>query len=244
MLIYQATKGTDMKLFTDRVNRKDFANRIDAELLKKSQEYRVLGTLQFIFTEKFDKLSVSEAPDLQDADGNVGVEVTTAVSESDMKASSAFCSYKKAVDEKSKKRAERKISETSSEIVLYENGITAMRSSGGMNEECEYKKSVIKKVKKSNNYKRVVKHLYLAVVLPEIPSSEAESNYPRWTREIIRNREFEEVYVISERFCIKIDLLRGENSFFKISNDQNLAIRKIARMTAEGELDFSSEEWN
>ena len=233
-----------MKLFTDRVNMKDFADRIDPELLKKSQEYRVLGTLQFIFTEKFDKLSVSEAPDLQNANGDIGVEVTTAVSENDMKASSAFCFYQKAVDEKSKKRAERKIFETSSKIVLYENGITAMRSSGGMNEECEYKESIIKKIKKSNNYKRIVKHLYLAVVLPEIPSREAESNYPRWTRDIIRNSEFEEVYVISERFCIRIDLLRGENSVFKISDDQNLAIRKIARMTAEGELDFSSEEWN
>lgn len=54
---------------------------------------------------------------------------------------------------------------------------------------------------------------------------------------------FDFVYILSNRFCILIDV---ENKGFtkrEISSEVSLALYKIARMTAEGDLSLTDQEW-
>ena len=79
-----------MKINTEIVKNKKFEAAIKPCLLKHSQEYRALATLRYLYPTKFDKMVTGEAPDLQDCENGIGIEVTAAVSENDMRASRAF----------------------------------------------------------------------------------------------------------------------------------------------------------
>ena len=233
-----------MKLNTRRVIEKEFEGRIDSQLLKTSQECRALATLKYIFPNQFNPVMLAEAPDLQDQEKNIGVEVTVAVKKNDMKATSAFCEYKKTDDKKRKELLLKKIDESSSNVTTICNGIEVMISSGSLNEEAIYKEALRRKIEKSEKYKQVVKQLFLVVIFPEIPSRETEACLEQWTMDVITEREFDGVYVISERFFMHIDLLVEKVTKYNIEKEENELIRKIGRMTAEGEIKFSCEEWN
>ncbi len=79
-----------MKINTNLVKVKAYTDAIKPSLLKHSQEYRVLATLRYLYPIKFDKMVPGEAPDLQDYENGIGIEVTIAVNENDMRASRAF----------------------------------------------------------------------------------------------------------------------------------------------------------
>ena len=79
-----------MKINTDLIKNKKFTFPIDATLLKRSQEYRVLATLRHLYPNSFEAMTTGESPDLQDSMNEMGIEVTCAVAENDMRASRAF----------------------------------------------------------------------------------------------------------------------------------------------------------
>ena len=79
-----------MKIYTDLVENKKYSCPIQADLLKYSQEYRVLATLRYLFPGRYETMAMGESPDLQDCINGLGIEVTAAVRENDMKASRAF----------------------------------------------------------------------------------------------------------------------------------------------------------
>ena len=64
-----------MKL-TDKIRNYSFATSLQPTQHKTYREYEALSYLKYSFPELFSKLSKAEAPDLQDADGEIGVEVT------------------------------------------------------------------------------------------------------------------------------------------------------------------------
>ena len=67
-----------MKINTNLVKVKAYTDAIKPSLLKHSQEYRVLATLRYLYPIKFDKMVPGEAPDLQDYENGIGIEVTIA----------------------------------------------------------------------------------------------------------------------------------------------------------------------
>lgn len=50
----------------------------------------MLATLRYLYPMKFDTMITGETPDLQDSVNSLGIEVTAAVKENDMKVSRAF----------------------------------------------------------------------------------------------------------------------------------------------------------
>lgn len=233
-----------MNLNTKRVIEKEFSGRIDSQLSKRSEECRALATLRLILPRQFNQVILAETPDLQDQESNIGVEVTLAVRKNDMKATGSFCEYKNTNDKERKKALLKKIVETSSNVTIASNGIERIISGGCLNEESVYKDALRRKIGKSATYKQAVKQLFLVVIFQEIPSREIEEDLEKWTMEMITENEFDGVFVISERFCIQIDMLNKNVTKYSIDKIQNDLIRKIGRMTAEGEIDFSCEEWN
>lgn len=90
-----------MKIDTDLVKNKTFTSSINSHILKHSQEYRVLATLRYLFPQKFDKMILGEKPDIQDIENSIGIEVTAAVKNEDMKAASILSKIRK-LDDKQK----------------------------------------------------------------------------------------------------------------------------------------------
>lgn len=100
-----------MNLNTDRIKNKKFNTKIDSNLLKHSWEYKVLAILRYLFPNKYNTMLVGESPDLQDYINDTGIEIVSAVSESDMKVQSEFLKLNKELDDSQKNRILNKIKE-------------------------------------------------------------------------------------------------------------------------------------
>lgn len=79
-----------MNIETDLVKKKVFSSSMNPSIQKHSQEYKVLAILRYLYPQKFSTMINGEAPDLQDNENGVGIEVVSAASENDMRASRAF----------------------------------------------------------------------------------------------------------------------------------------------------------
>ena len=60
----------------DEIRNFQVTSALPRELMKTSREYETLAILNYSFPERFSKLHKAETPDLQDDDGELGVEVT------------------------------------------------------------------------------------------------------------------------------------------------------------------------
>lgn len=235
-----------MKIDTSRVKNKQFNSPVPSSLLKHSQEYRVLATLRYLFPQKYNTMTTGESPDLQDREKGLGIEVTVAVQEGDMKAASAFSKLHQVSSSKDAEKYKRIIESSGHALVSICGEKFAMCTTGTSDgEKSFFQESIRKKKVKLQGYRDYFKVLGLAVVLPEIPTSEAENHLADWIREVFQedNYRFDFVYVISHRFCIYYDLQMYCSCKKEISREEDQLLRTIARMTAEGELSLEDQEW-
>lgn len=139
-----------MKIYTDSVKNKIFSSSVKPSILKHSQEYRVLATLRYVYPEKFDAMTTSEAPDLQDSTNSTGIEVTAAVKEDDMKVSRAFSELNQGKPKDIAKR--KKIIESSgySFVPLKDEKIAISTSGTADGEKYFFQQSILRKTKKAS----------------------------------------------------------------------------------------------
>lgn len=234
-----------MNLHSSLIKNKKFNGAIEPALLKRSQEYSVLGILRYLYPQKYNTMVMGEAPDLQDKRNSTGIEVTVAVSENDMKASRAFSQLLEGNDEMAKRHI-NKIEESGYKLTSIEGKAVSIHATGTSNgEKTLFQKAIRKKIEKSPHYRENFKNLGLAVVFLEIPTSEAEHGCIAWTREVFQEaqKSFDFVYILAHRFCFYYDTHTDSCEKRIISGDDLYAIKTIARMTAEGELSLESDEW-
>lgn len=235
-----------MKIDTDRVKNKKFTEPIKANILKHSQEYRVLATLRYLFPTKYKTMITGEAPDIQDTVNSVGIEVTAAVKENDMKVSRAFSEMCQN-EEKGTEKQKKIINSSGYSFIPIKNDKVAISTMGiSDGEKIFFQESIKRKIKKLQQYRSAFDIMGLAVLLPEIPTSEAESLFIDWIKEVFQKYEdaFDFVYVISHRFYILYDAKRNSSEKHSISTEEDCLLRTIARMTAEEELSLKDQEWN
>ena len=234
-----------MNINTDLIKNKKFNGAISNDIVNVSQEYRVLAILRYLFPDKYEQMKKREKPDLQDEINHIGIEVTSAVQENDMKANRAFAELDK-TSNKNRKNNIKKISESGYEI-HNTNGILSISKceSTDLEKDC-LQNAIFKKCGKYDTYKKNFKTIGLAVLLPEIPTSYAEDHIIDWIKEIHSSMKtsFDIIYVISSRFCIICDIKNDYMDKKCLKNMENELLCKIARMTAEGELTLDSIEWN
>ena len=91
------------------------------------------------------------------------------------------------------------------------------------------------------NYKRVE----LAIILPEMPTTEAKSQMANWIIESLEYKcpVFDYIHIVCHRFYMGVDVDTGINVRTPISKQEHYSLSSIARMTAEGIITFESEEW-
>lgn len=235
-----------MKINTDLVIGKQYSTAIEPQLLKHSQEYRVLATLRYLYPSKFDNLIIGEAPDLQDCANSIGIEVTAAVQNNDMRASRALSELLR-TDTKNVKKRKKSIEASGYTIVPLPGNKIAISTTGTADEEKKcFQESIRRKTKKLKQYQTKFRQLGLAILLPEIPTSYAESKLTNWLAELTSEsgNSFDFVYVISHRFCMYCDFTGNIIEKYPLSDTESICLAKIGRMTAEGQLKLTdSEEW-
>ena len=104
----------------------------------------------------------------------------------------------------------------------------------------------MQKTKKLEQYHANLEEIGLAIILPEIPTSCAETNLSEWLSDLSGESDnlFDFVFVISHRFCIYYDIQGNVTEKRSLTSDEDRWLVTIGRMTAEGELSFTdSEEW-
>ena len=234
-----------MNIYTERINNKIFNGAISSNLVKVSQEYRVLAVLRYLFPGEYEQMEHGDKPDLQDSINHIGIEVTAAVLEDDIKASRLLAE----IDDNSSERQMESIEKISQCCYEYHNtdGIKSITKGGGASDsdkEC-FCNAIIKKSKKADNYKKDYKRLGLAVILFETPLRDTEDHIIDWIKEIHSEikTSFDMIFVISSRFCFICDIKNDYMDKKCLENTDNQLLCKIARMTAEGDLTLDSIEW-
>ena len=234
-----------MKIYTDSVKNKIFSSSVKPSILKHLQEYRVLATLRYVYPEKFDAMTTGEAPDLQDSTNSTGIEVTAAVKEDDMKVSRAFSELNQGKPKDIAKR--KKIIESSgySFVPLKDEKVAISTSGTADGEKYFFQQSILRKTKKLQQYRTNFTRIGLAILLPEIPTSYAENHLSEWISEMFDESAnlFDFVYVISHRFCLYYDTQAKSTEKHSLIQDESWLLATIGRMTAEGELSMTDEEW-
>ena len=234
-----------MKIDTELVKNKRFLCQINSSDIKRAQEYRVLATLRYLFPEEFIKMITDEAPDLQDCENGRGIEVTSAVKESDMKVSRAFSELYQGIQENIEHNKEIIVSNGYSFINITNDKVALSSMGTADGEKCFFQQSIQRKIKKLPRYREKFKEIGLAIILPEIPTSYAEEHFCEWISEILGNatEKFDFVYVISHRFCIYYNVQDCLSMKYKITSEESRLITTLARMTAEKELSLGDVEW-
>lgn len=234
-----------MKIYTDSVKNKIFSSSIKPSILKHSQEYRVLATLRYVYPNKFDAMTTGEAPDLQDSTNNTGIEVTVAVKEDDMKVSRAFSGLNQGKPKDIEKRKNIIESSGYAFVPLKDEKVAISTSGTADGEKYFFQQSILRKTKKLQEYRTNFKKIGLAILLPEIPTSYAENHLSEWISEMFDESAnlFDFVYVISHRFCLYYDTQAKSTEKHSLTQDESRLLATIGRMTAEGELSMTDEEW-
>lgn len=235
-----------MNIYTDIVKNKQYSQPIPSELLKHSQEYRVLATLRYLFPQKYNEMALGESPDLQDCGNGIGIEVTVAIRENDMKATSAFSKLHQASSNRDIEKYKRIIKSSDHTLVSICGGKFAMCATGTSDGEKNFfQNSIRKKKTKLQQYRNNFRLMGLAIILPDIPTSEAENCFVDWSREVFQEdaNSFDFVYILSHRFCISYDVQANHSSKQMFTNEESRLLCTIARMTAEGELSLENQEW-
>ena len=219
---------------------------IQPELLKYSQEYRVLATLRYLFPQEFDNLVTRDAPDLQDKEKGIGIEVTMAANSKDTQAARLFSELSLAQPIKAPSLLIKEI-ESLGYTVQDCHGVRRLVKSGSIssNDETVFKESIKKKSRKMQKYKSAFPRVGLAILLTEIPARETENNLIQWIEQVDGEIKptFDFFFVISERFCLYYEPETNISKKRSITREENDQIRSIARKTAEGELTMNSSEW-
>ena len=234
-----------MKINTDLVKGKKYSSAVKPNTLKHSQEYRVLATLRYLYSSKFDTMITGEAPDLQDSTNNTGIEVTVAVKEDDMKVSRAFSELNQGKPKDIEKRKNIIESSGYSFVPLKDEKVAISTSGTADGEKYFFQQSILRKAKKLQQYRTNFKKIGLAILLPEIPTSYAENHLSEWISEMLDESAnlFDFVYVISHRFCLYYDTQAKITEKRSLTQDESLLLATIGRMTAEGELTMTDTEW-
>lgn len=237
----------EMNIFSNVVADYIIDSAIQSELVKQSQEFRVLATLRYLFPNRFDYMIKGERPDLQDIASGTGIEVTIAAKDKDMQAARVFT--ENCENHRSSKAiyGKKAIENNGYSIIQNQYGKVLTVPTGTLEgEKRVFQDCIHRKLLKASEYRRGFPKLGLAVLLTEIPTTEAERSFGDWVYDVLPSKEaaFDFVYIISERFCHYYNILMPYRLRKAITKEETLLLGKVARMTAEGELTLDSPVWS
>ena len=225
---------------TDEIRSFSFSSPIQQELAKKSEEYFVLALLKHYFYHIGSLLHCADAPDLQDDQGIIGIEVTRAVSAREAQISGEFIKLHTTCDlqknDLSKSLIERNGGKLTSFSVTYPL-FTAEQI------ESDIKAILKKKGKKFKNYS-TFQHVGFAVIVDTNMLAEIKENWCKWVEEAAGSLiKFDFVFLVCWDEMSYYNMRTRELIYTVFDKDMNIGLKKLARMTAEGLVDKNDPVW-
>ena len=137
----------------DRIRNRHFGCVLDSHFWKTSNEYTALACLKYCFGEKYRHLRKAEAPDLQDAENSVAIEVTDSVTPNDAQTIGEFTKLSQVNSEKQKEKCREKISRNGARLLG--DGMMACPSRGPETERHEIINTFVQKLSKISKYRKM-----------------------------------------------------------------------------------------
>jgi len=227
-----------MKL-SDEIRNYQVCSSLPPEMIKTSREYKALAILKYSFPERFANLCKAEAPDLQDFKSNLGIEVTSAISPRNEQITGESIKYAHAKTEAERKECLRIINKCGGT----RDGISTGYPVSTADSDKEHVIDVFKKkINKVDNYHKQFQHMGIAIII-DIPMFFFEdSEWGKWLASV-NGGKFDFVAIIHWSGIDIYDFGSGNYSSKRIEREEMDALKKLARMAAEGIIKDDDPVW-
>ena len=224
---------------SDEIRNFQVTSPLPSEKIKTSREYKVLAILKYSFPDRFANLRKAEAPDLQDVNSNVGIEVTSAFSPRDERITGESIKYSHAKTEEEREKC-----------------LSIIQSCGGTRDEisigypvstiesnkADVINAFIKKSKKADQYHKQFKHIGLAIIIDIPIFFFYDCEWGKWLDEINEDK-FDFVAIIH---WSGVDIYDFRTRYYltkRINREDMDALKCLARMAAEGIIKDDDPVW-
>lgn len=228
----------------DRIRNRHFGCDLDSHFWKTSNEYTALACLKYCFGEKYRHLRKAEAPDLQDAENSVAIEVTDSITPNDAQIIGEFTKLSQVNSEKQKEKCREKIIQNGA--CLLSDGMIAWQSRGPETERHEIINAFVQKLSKISKYRKMGFANIGLLIYHEKPAfPETIDNFPEWLIDAQKGHadKYDFVYILHVEGLIFYDFANREKSEIIIPHEDRLALGNLGRMAAEGEVKDDDPIW-
>ena len=223
----------------DEIRNFQVTKALSTELIKTSREYKALAILKYSFPDCFSNLHKAEAPDLQDDDGSLAIEVTWGGSPRDELISGESVKYSHAKTEAEKERSLQRIRKNGGNRDAISTSYPAGTSEGDKKHVLEVFR---KKLKKADNYRQCFQRIGLAIII-DIPLFFFDDlQWGKWLSGI-NDGGFDFVAIIHWSGVDIYDFKTGEYSDRRICREDMDALERLGRMAAEGIIKDDDPVW-
>ena len=228
----------------DGIRNRHFGCVLDSHFWKTSNEYTALACLKYCFGEKYRYLRKAEAPDLQDAENSVAIEVTDSVTPNDAQIIGEFTKLSQVNSEKQKEKCRKKIIQNGARLLS--DGMIAGKSRGPETERHEIINAFVQKLSKISKYRKMGFANIGLLIYHEKPAfPETIDNFPEWLIDAQKDcaDKYDFVYILHVEGLLFYDFANREKSEIIIPHEDRLALGKLGRMAAEGEVKDDDPIW-
>lgn len=229
---------------TDEIRNKYFGHVLDSHLWKTSNEYTALATLKYCFGETFKHLKKAEAPDLQDVENSVAIEITDSVTPNDAQIIGEFTRLSQDITEEQKEKCRQKISQNGAKLLS--DGMMAWRIRGPETEKAEIINAFLQKLKKVSEYRRKgFAKIGLLINHEKLIFEETADDFPKWLTDAqeVYTDKYDFVYILHVEGILFYDFVSGEKSETIIPHGDRFTLGNLGRMAAEGEVKDGDPIW-
>ena len=228
----------------DEIRNKHFDDILDSHLWKTSNEYTALASLKYCFGEKYRYLRKAEAPDLQDAENSVAIEVTDSVTPNDAQIIGEFTKLSQVITEEQKEKCRKKIIQNGA--CLLSDGMIAGKSRGPETERHEIINAFVQKLSKLSRYRKMgFANIGLLIYHEKPVFPETIDNFPKWLADAQKDcaDKYNFVYILHVDGLLFYDFASGEKIEIIIPHEDSFALGNLGRMAAEGEVKDDDPIW-
>lgn len=226
-------------ILTDEIRTYQVISPLPPEKIKTSREYEVLAILKYSFPKQFANLCKAEAPDLQDAKTNLGIEVTSAISPIDEQITGESIKYSHAKTEAEREKCLRIIHDCGG---VRDDISTTYPVSTADSDKAHVINVFRKKLKKVDRYHKQFQKIGVAIIIDIPLFFFYDSDWGKWLSEI-NGGQFSFVALVHWSGVDIYDFATGNYSIKRINREDMDALKKLGRMTAEGIIKDDDPVW-
>ena len=229
---------------TDRIKNRSYSKSLDSHLWKTYQEFLCLAVLKYVFGNEFQSFHHADAPDLQDQNNRVGIEVTQAIEPKDAQTSGEHIRFFESDNKNVRAKSRSKIESNGG--MLFENGVLVTKTKTAKEIEDTIVGAYTRKCAMIPEYQKNGFHtLGLCIYHQEHLSSDIQKQCFSWLKDARNESTPQYNFAIIVHFMgvMIFDFIIGEMKSYEIEEDVMDTLGVLARMTAEGEVKEDDPVW-